>query len=116
MADLPQISEQDKYWLDRSKAGYMNIVRYPSVVEDTIKMVVLSPLLNSAGFFLQPFYINSEHPIQLTDTDEEIPMEGKINVLVLKNVAGLKMYDFDQDKKEESFQSLPFIDESEEKL
>jgi hypothetical protein len=56
-----------------------------SMVEDVVKMVVLSPLLYLADFFLPPLSIQSEVAVQLSIADEELAIEGKINILVLHN-------------------------------
>ncbi|HEY9872073.1 MAG TPA: hypothetical protein V6D12_01485, partial [Candidatus Obscuribacterales bacterium] len=47
--DLPEITELEKEQLDRVKACYLNLVQY-SMLEEAVKMVVVSPLLNLAGF------------------------------------------------------------------
>ena len=48
-------------------------------------MVVLSPLLDLAGFYLPPFHIKSEKSIEISDQDEEIIVRGEINVLTIFN-------------------------------
>jgi len=50
---------------------------------DVVKMVVVSPLLYLADFFLPPLSIQSEVAIQLSIVDEELAIEGKIDILVL---------------------------------
>jgi hypothetical protein len=55
------------------------------MVEDVVKIVVVSPLLYLADFFLPPLSIQSEVAIQLSITDEELAIEGKIDILVLHN-------------------------------
>ena len=82
--DLPEISPEDKKVLDKIKAGYFNLIEYPPTIEDTVKMAVLGPLLNLAGFYLPPFHIQAETSVRLSLTDEDIAIEGKIDVLVLK--------------------------------
>jgi hypothetical protein len=44
--DLPEISDLDKQVMDRVKQSYFNLVKYPPLLEDTVKMAVLGPLLN----------------------------------------------------------------------
>jgi hypothetical protein len=82
--DLPEIPLEDKKVLDKIKAGYFNLIEYPPTIEDTVKMAVLGPLLNLAGFYLPPFHIQAEASVHLSLTDEDIAIEGKIDVLVLK--------------------------------
>jgi hypothetical protein len=54
--DLPEITEEEKQRLDRVKSSYSNLLEDPPLLENTVKMVVLSPLLDLAGFYLPPQY------------------------------------------------------------
>jgi hypothetical protein len=47
-------------------------------------MAIVSPLLDLAGFYLPPFYINTEEEVQIQATDDGIAIRGRIDVLVLK--------------------------------
>jgi len=84
--DLPAISDEDKRGLDKIRQGYFNLLKQPDPIEDTIKLVVLSPLLYIADYYLHPLMVKAENSIQLTTTDDdagdEIVVEGKIDVLV----------------------------------
>jgi hypothetical protein len=84
-AELPAISEQEKQQLDRIQASYLHLVSQISMLEDVVKMVVASPLLYLADFFLPPLSIQSEVAVQLVIADEELVIEGKIDILVLHN-------------------------------
>jgi len=48
-------------------------------------MVVLSPLLSDAGFYLPPFYSTSESSVEIFDEDEGVIIRGKIDILVLQD-------------------------------
>lgn len=54
------------------------------MLENTVKMVILSPLLQLAGFYLPPFHIKSEPEIQLAIEDEDTIVKGNIHILVLR--------------------------------
>lgn len=86
--NLPEISDFEKQLLDRVKASYFNLIKYPPMLENTVKMVVLSPLLQLAGFYLPPFHIKSEAEIEIALEDEEdgTIIKGKIDVLVLQDL------------------------------
>ncbi len=84
-AQLPEMTEFDKRFLDMAKEAYFNLIEYPPLLEDTVKMVVLAPLLNLAGFYLYPFHTKSEYSVKVSNMDGEIVIEGKIDVLVLKD-------------------------------
>jgi hypothetical protein len=81
---LPEITDLDKQVMDRVKVGYFNLIKYPPLLEDTVKMAVLAPLLNFAGFYLYPFHTKSEYSVNISEEDGEMIVEGKIDVLVLK--------------------------------
>ena len=80
--DLPEITEVEKRYLDKIKVGYTNSAEYP-MIEDTVKMVVLAPLLFLADFFLTPFHIESEKSVELLTLDEGILVRGSIDILLL---------------------------------
>jgi len=52
-------------------------------LEKSVKMVVLSPLLDLAGFYLPPFRIATEKQVQIAVEDEETIIRGELDVLVL---------------------------------
>lgn len=81
--DLPEITEAEKQRLDRVKASYSNLLQDPPLLENTVKMVVLSPFLDLAGFYLPPFRIRSEPSIEISLEDEGMIIKGQIDVLVL---------------------------------
>ncbi|WP_333420302.1 restriction endonuclease subunit R [Microcoleus sp. F4-D5] len=80
--DLPEITDEEKRYLDKIKAGYTNSAEYP-MIEDTVKMVVLAPLLFLADFYLTPFHIESEKSVELVTVDEDILVKGSIDILLL---------------------------------
>ncbi|MFS8118685.1 MAG: type I restriction endonuclease [Microcoleus sp.] len=80
--DLPEITDEEKRYLDKIKVGYTNSAEYP-MIEDTVKMVVLAPLLFLADFFLTPFHIESEKSVELVTVDEGILVRGSIDILLL---------------------------------
>ncbi len=82
MDDLPEITDEEKRYLDKVKAGYANTADYP-MIEDTVKMVVLAPLLFLADLYLNPFHIEAEKSVELVTVDENILVRGSIDVLLL---------------------------------
>jgi len=82
--NLPEITDMEKQRLDRVKASYLNLVEYP-MLEEAVKMVVVSPLLDLAGFYLPPFRLITENQVQISLQDEDIVVKGKIDILVVKD-------------------------------
>jgi hypothetical protein len=84
-AELPDTIDFDKQFLDRMKEDYFNLLEYPPLLENTIKMAILGPLLHLAGFYSYPFHTKSEYSIKVSNVDGDVIVEGKIDVLVLKD-------------------------------
>ncbi|MHC5733534.1 restriction endonuclease subunit R [Nostoc sp.] len=82
--DLPEINDLDKQLLDKVKAGYLNLLNYPPLLENVVRMAVVDPLLFIGDFYLATFYVKSEESIDIAVPDEDVIIKGRINTLVLK--------------------------------
>lgn len=82
--NLPQLTESEAQAVDRLKSNYLYLLEYP-VLESIVKMVVLSPLLDLAGFYTPPFRLTGEESVQVEAVDEGIRIQGSIDVLVFQN-------------------------------
>jgi predicted type IV restriction endonuclease len=81
--DLPPVTETEQQRLERVRAAYANLERR-SVLENTVKLAVVAPLLDLAGFFLPPFYVDTEKAVEIIAEDEGVALRGRLDVLVLK--------------------------------
>lgn len=81
--ELPKITKAEKIALDRIKRNYLYLLEYP-VMESIVKMVVLSPLLDLAGFYEPPFRVDGEKNIEVTAEDDGEVIRGSIDVLVIQ--------------------------------
>ncbi|WP_414753562.1 type I restriction endonuclease [Anabaena sp. CCY 9910] len=81
---LPEIADVEKLYLDRAKSQFLRLVNRPPIAEETVKLVILSPLLDLAGFYDEPFFIRSEQSIELSAEQEGEVVRGRIDVLVLQ--------------------------------
>lgn len=84
LENLPEISDLEKQYLDKVKLHFLRLVKYPPLSEETVKLVVLSPLLSLAGFYDEPFLIRSESSIEIAVENEDEVIKGKIDVLVIQ--------------------------------
>ena len=82
--DLPTITDVEKQMLDRVKRNYLNLNRCRPMLEDLVKMVILSPLLDLANFYSQDFDIQTEAETELSLDDEDEIIKGYIDVLTLR--------------------------------
>lgn len=78
------IDEEQKI-LDRVKKNFLWLIEDSPLLENTVKMVVISPLLDLAGFYLSPFHIETENSIEIETEDEGFVIKGRIDILVIKN-------------------------------
>jgi hypothetical protein len=82
--DLPSVTTEEQMFLDIAKGGYINLIKYPSMLENAVQLTVLSPLLNLSNLLLPPFHLKTETSIYMSNSDEDMTIEGRIDVLVLK--------------------------------
>ncbi len=84
-AILPELAEIEIVALNRVKQNFLDQLQERLLIEETVKLVVVSPLLDLAGFYRIPYRIESEVPIQLSipDTDAGL-IHGRIDTLVIR--------------------------------
>ena len=83
--EFTPLSEEDHHLLDRVKANFLELMEDPPMLENTVKMVVLAPLLDLAGFYHKPFRLETETAIAVEMKDGGAIIRGRIDVLVIKN-------------------------------
>lgn len=71
--------------LDRIKANFTSLMNDPPLLENSVKRVVLAPLLDMLGFYQPPFKLKTEASIAVTTEDEGTIIRGRIDILVLQN-------------------------------
>ncbi|MDY7023862.1 MAG: restriction endonuclease subunit R [Cyanobacteriota bacterium] len=79
--NLPSITPEERQIMDEVKAEYLHLFEYP-LLESVVKLVVLSPLLKQAGFYRSPFYIVGEKEVRVLSQDEEMMIQGKLDLLI----------------------------------
>jgi len=82
--NLPNLSDQEKQRLDQVKSHYMYLSEHP-MLEVVVKMVVLSPLMELAGFYAPPFLVRAEEAVQLEEEEDGEIIKGQIDVLVVQD-------------------------------
>ncbi|BAY22126.1 hypothetical protein NIES2100_18890 [Calothrix sp. NIES-2100] len=84
-AELPEITEVEKTSLDVLRRRYLYHRGEGDLLEGTVMLLVVSPLLALAGFYDPPFKIQAESSVELVLDDVEEVLRGRIDVLVLQN-------------------------------
>ena len=57
----------------------------PPLLKNSVKMGVLSPLLDLGGFYRPPFRLETETSIDIELTEQALRIQGRIEVLVLQD-------------------------------
>ncbi|KAB8334919.1 type I restriction enzyme HsdR N-terminal domain-containing protein [Scytonema tolypothrichoides VB-61278] len=83
--DLPVITDLDKQLLNKVKAGYFNLLNYPPLLEDIVRMAIIDPILFIGDFYLNPFYVKSEESLDIAVPDEDVIIKGRIDTVVFKD-------------------------------
>lgn len=82
--NLPPLTPEELARLERVKAAYANLERR-SLLENTVKLVVVAPLLDLAGVFLPPFFVTTEKTVEIVAEQGEPHLKGRLDILVLKD-------------------------------
>ncbi len=80
--EFSPLSEFEQQQLARVQKNYMNLAEDKLFSEESVKMVVLSPLLDLAEFYQAPFSLLTEESVEIAAEDEDTVFKGKIDVLV----------------------------------
>ena len=84
--ETPSLTEAEELGLERLKRNYEYISQEDSPLEEVVKLVVVSPLLDLAGFYQPPFLIKTEvgTTLDIPDDPDISPIQGRIDVLVVQ--------------------------------
>lgn len=78
------IPTEERMLLDLAKSAYLNLIKYASMPENAVQLAVVSPLLHLSGLLLPPFHLKTEASIAVTAPNDELTIEGKIDILVIE--------------------------------
>ncbi|MDX1977898.1 MAG: type I restriction enzyme HsdR N-terminal domain-containing protein [Pseudanabaenaceae cyanobacterium bins.68] len=82
--NLPHLTESEIKQLDRIKSNFIYLSQR-NALQEIVKMVVLSPLLDMAGFYEPPFHTIAERPVNLSIKDRKFTVRGRMDILVIQN-------------------------------
>lgn len=78
-----ELTKKEQQTLDYIQQKYFYQLSDSQLGEETIKLIVLSPLLDLAGFFDPPFRFQTETTVQITVESDDVVYRGRIDALVL---------------------------------
>ncbi|MEM6426125.1 MAG: type I restriction endonuclease subunit R [Cyanobacteria bacterium P01_D01_bin.128] len=83
-ADLPALTKAEETGLAELRRRYLYQRSQGHLLESTVMLLFASPLLTLAGFYDLPFRVRAEESVQLVLADSEEVLQGRLDVLVLK--------------------------------
>ncbi|MEG4145914.1 restriction endonuclease subunit R [Microcoleus sp. Pol12B5] len=82
--NLPEVTDSEKQLLYRVQDIYFNLVDTPPVLENAVKLTIISPILFIADLYESPFQVKAEKSISIQEEDEGKIIEGRIDILIMK--------------------------------
>lgn len=86
--EFPPLTQSEQQRLSRIQTAVDNLERR-SLLENTAKLAVLAPLLDLSGLFFPPFYVSTEDTVSIEATDDNLAIQGRIDILVMKEMLWL---------------------------
>ena len=85
ITELLPLSEVEQARLEQVRRNYLYQISDGILLEETVKMVVLSPLLELAGFYQAPYRFKTEVSVEIeVEGDNEEILSVRIDALVLQ--------------------------------
>jgi Type I restriction enzyme R protein N terminus (HSDR_N) len=79
------ISEAERFQLDQVRQRFRYQREMGQVAEGTVNAIVVSRILELAGFYDPPFRMNSEQTIEISTRSEDLTLRGRIDFLVMQD-------------------------------
>ena len=81
---LPKLTDYEQARVAHIRAIYENFERR-SALENTVSLTVVSPLLDTAGLFLPPFYVETEKSVEIVAEDKDLTIRGRLDIVIIKD-------------------------------
>ncbi len=81
--DLPTLTDAEIKRLDDIRNRFWRLTERP-MLESMVKMLIVSPLLELAGFYDDPFYPLTEKAIRIAEEMDGEIIQGRIDLLVMQ--------------------------------
>ncbi len=82
--DLPELTIEEKTTLDKVKHRFFRHRNRGQLAEGTVNLLLVSPLLELAGFYDDPFFITTEPQVEILIEDRDELLRGRIDTLVIQ--------------------------------
>jgi hypothetical protein len=81
---LPELTIADQVFLERIRTRYYYQLDEGTLLEEGVKIMMMAPLLDVAGFYDPPFKTRFETPIRISVEAEGEVLQGRIDALVVQ--------------------------------
>ena len=81
----PSVGSTQQIELEQLRRRYLYHRSAGQLLEETVKLLMVGPRLGVAGFYDPPFLVRAEASIQLTCTDGEEILKGRIDAIVVRD-------------------------------
>lgn len=95
--EISELTPEEKQRLDRVEQQYLYLAKR-EILEEVVKIVVVSPLLDLAGFFNSPFLITAEKEVKIDDDVSEDSIRGKIYFLIVQQAVWIAIIETKRSK------------------
>lgn len=82
---LPELTDGDRAFLARIRSRFFYQLEEGSLLENGVKMMMVSPLLEVAGFYDPPFRTKFEPSVEVAIEDYDEVIQGRIDALVIQD-------------------------------
>ncbi|MCU0568265.1 MAG: type I restriction endonuclease subunit R [Oculatellaceae cyanobacterium Prado106] len=82
--NLPELTEAERVALDKIYPRYLRHREQGELSEGTIQLLLVSPLLELAGFYDEPFFVTTEPAVEIEVEDQDEVLRGRIDTLVVQ--------------------------------
>jgi hypothetical protein len=82
---FPPMAATQQLELEQLRRRYLYHRSAGQLLEETVKLLMVGPLLAVAGFYDPPFRVRAEESIQLTCSDGETILKGRIDAIVVRD-------------------------------
>lgn len=81
---LSELTEEETVRLNLFKQRYLYHRKHGAIAEGAVNFVIMSPLLEMAGFYDPPYLLQSEVSVNIEVEDLDVVYRGRIDALVLQ--------------------------------
>ncbi len=87
LQNAPTLTESEQQGLDRLSRNYIYLSQKEPPLEEVVKLVVVSPLLDLTDFYQAPFLVKTEvsTSIEVSDEADSVTIQGRVDILVLQD-------------------------------